>query len=59
MKGWEARMRASKSPSEISHNLEKLGTRSPARRMRPDAKTSLLFLSRKFPDFEDVGVNRK
>lgn len=59
MKGWEARMRASKRPSEIFHNLEKLGTQSPARRMRPDAKTSLLFLSRKFPDFEDVGVNRK
>lgn len=59
MKGWKARMSASKSPSKVSHNLEMLGTQSPTRRMRPDVKTLLIFLSRKFPDLEDVRVNRK
>lgn len=59
MKGWEARMRASKSPSEVSHNLEMLRTQSPTRRMRPDVKTLLIFPSRKFPDLEDVRVDRK
>ena len=59
IKGWKVRMRASKSPSEVSHNLEMLGTQSPTRRMRPDVKILLIFPSRNFPDLEDVGVNRK